>query len=53
MPQEQHKLQPGECLDLDQEGETGQAMCNVGGEVDEMQVAEAELNDYDIVNRQD
>lgn len=50
MKEGQHKLQPGECLDLDNEGETGQAMCNVGGEVDEMQVAEAELNGYDIVN---
>jgi len=48
--EEQHKLQPGECLDLDNEGETGQAMCNVDGEVDKMQVAEAELNGYDMVD---
>lgn len=52
MPKEQHKLQPGECLDLDQEGETGQAMCNINGRVEDMQVAEAELNDYDIVNQE-
>lgn len=53
MTNNDYNLDTGECIDLDNEGETGQAMCNVQGDVDEMQVAEAELNGYEFLNHQD
>jgi hypothetical protein len=49
MSKEEFQLQPNECLDLEQDGDTGQVICNIQGEEETMQKAEAKLNDLEFV----
>lgn len=49
MVKEEFELEPDTCMDLDNSGDTGQVMCNVNGDSETMQRAEAELNGFEFV----